>query len=518
MKSCMSRILLTTLNARYSHTSFGLRYLLANLGDLRAVTELVEFTINDQLNDVLAEIVRRRPEIVGIGVYIWNVDAVTRLVSDLRRVLPDTWLVLGGPEVSYETEQQAVVQQADYVITGEADHAFRELCQRLLAGDPPADRVIAAGIPDVSSIVLPYAEYSGEDIANRVIYVEASRGCPFTCEFCLSALDIPVRMFPVSEFLAAMQQLIDRGVRQFKFVDRTFNLNLRLSEAILRFFLERASCGLFLHFELIPDRLPESLRELIVQFPVGALQFEIGIQTFNPEVGELISRRQDNALAAANLRWLRENTTVHLHADLIAGLPGETLPSFASGFDQLWRLGPHEIQVGLLKRLRGTPILRHDDTHSLLWSAHAPWEILQTDCMTFEELQRVRRFARYWDLYGNSGNFQESLPLLLECGESPFARFMEFSGWVWEREQRRHNIALIRLYELLFDYLLMQGLDAGAVAQVVYRDYVRGGRRDKPAFLRAWELPGADVLQRSAGSDAASGEAVGPPRQRRHRG
>ncbi|MFM8727253.1 MAG: B12-binding domain-containing radical SAM protein, partial [Planctomycetaceae bacterium] len=162
-----------------------------NLGELRQVAEIAEFTINDQLNDVLAEIVRLRPEIVGIGVYIWNIDAVTRLVADLRRVLPDTWLVLGGPEVSWETDQQPVTALADYVITGEADHAFRELCERLLANDPPPDRVIAAGIPDLSSLVLPYAEYSAEDIANRVIYVEASRGCPFTCEFCLSALDIP---------------------------------------------------------------------------------------------------------------------------------------------------------------------------------------------------------------------------------------------------------------------------------------------------------------------------------------
>ena len=165
----MSRILLTTLNARYSHTSFGLRCLLANLGDLRASTELVEFTINDQINDVLAEIVRRQPTIVGIGVYIWNVEPVTRLLADLRRVLPDAWLVLGGPEVSYETDQQAVTALVDYVITGEGDHAFRELCERLLSGVVPVERVIAGGVPDLSTVALPYHEYTAEDIANRVV-------------------------------------------------------------------------------------------------------------------------------------------------------------------------------------------------------------------------------------------------------------------------------------------------------------------------------------------------------------
>ena len=175
----MSRILLTTLNARYSHTSFGLRCLLANLGDLRASTELVEFTINDQINDVLAEIVRRQPTIVGIGVYIWNVEPVTRLLADLRRVLPDAWLVLGGPEVSYETDQQAVTALADYVITGWGDVSFPKLARDILDGRPPAGKVITGEQLPLSRLALPYTQYTDEDIARRFIYVEASRGCPF---------------------------------------------------------------------------------------------------------------------------------------------------------------------------------------------------------------------------------------------------------------------------------------------------------------------------------------------------
>jgi radical SAM superfamily enzyme YgiQ (UPF0313 family) len=209
-------------------------------------------------------------------------------------------------------------------------------------------------------LALPYDLYTDADIAHRVIYVEASRGCPYECEFCLSSLDVPVRNAPLEPFLTAMQHLLDRGVCQFKFVDRTFNLNLKISSAILRFFLERYRPGLFVHFEMIPDRLPQALRELIREFPPGVLQFEVGIQTFNEQVAKLISRRQDNARAEENLRWLREETGVHVHADLIVGLPGEDMASFAAGFDRLVALGPQEIQVGLLKRLRGTPIVRHD--------------------------------------------------------------------------------------------------------------------------------------------------------------
>ena len=415
-------IVLATLNARYIHCAFGLRYLLANMGELQDQTVLLEFTTQQPTLEILDAILEQQPKIVGLGIYIWNVDETTRLVADLKRLRPDIIVVLGGPEVSYEAEDQPIVRLADYVIAGEADLAFAQFCREQLADFSPAQvpdatlnsRSNTASLPVLNDVVLPYHLYSDDDLAHRVIYVEASRGCPFSCEFCLSALDIPVRQFPLDQFLDAMESLLRRGARQFKFVDRTFNLNLRVGRAILEFFLDRYQPGLFLHFEMIPDRLPDALKDLIVRFPAGSLQFEVGIQTFNETVCELISRHQDNDVAEANLRWLRDNTGVHVHADLIVGLPGETLESIADGFDRLVRLGPNEIQVGILKRLRGTPIIRHDAEWQMVYSPHPPYEILSNKLLNFSDIQELRRFAKYWDSIANSGNFVESIKSLWE--------------------------------------------------------------------------------------------------------
>ena len=481
----MPEIILTTLNAKYLHAAFGLRYLLANLGELRPRACLVEFDIHQRPLDVVEALLARRPRIVGFGIYIWNVSQATEVVAALKRVCPDITVVLGGPEVSFEVEQQQIVNLADYVITGEADLKFAEICEQLLAGGQPAHKIIAADPPDVNQLALPYDFYADEDIAHRIIYVEASRGCPFTCEFCLSSLDIPVRQFPLPALLHALQHLVDRGVQQFKFVDRTFNLNLNVSKAILEFFFERYRPGIFLHFEMIPDRLPEPLRELIARFPPGALQFEVGIQTFNSEVSRRIKRRQDPDKLADNLRFLRSATGVHVHADLIVGLPGESLESFADGFDRLIALGPQEIQVGILKRLRGTPIVRHDAEWEMVYSPDPPYEILRTRLIDFVTMQRLRRFARYWDLVGNSGNFVETTPLIWSATASPFVGFMCWSDWLFERVGRRHGIALSCLAELLFEYLArIPGLVVEQMAQTLWRDYRNGGRNDKPHFLR----------------------------------
>jgi radical SAM superfamily enzyme YgiQ (UPF0313 family) len=510
-------IVLTTLNAKYIHTAFGLRYLLANLGPLRPRACLVEFDINQRPLDIAEVLLARNPKIIGFGIYIWNVVPTIEVIAAVKRVRPDIKIILGGPEVSYETENQPIVQLADHVITGEADLKFAEVCRELLGraelplGQDAQQRVptmlpkiIPAEPPDFSQIVLPYDLYTDDDIAHRIIYVEASRGCPFTCEFCLSSLDIPVRQVPLAALLEQLQRLLDRGVKQFKFVDRTFNLTVDISKAILEFFLERCPPGHFFHFEMIPDRLPESLREIIAKFPPGALQFEVGVQTFNEAVGAAIKRRQNYERLEDNFRFLRSQTGVHIHADLIAGLPGETLESFAAGFDRLIALGPQEIQVGILKRLRGTPIVRHDAEWQMIYNPHPPYEILQNKLIDFTTMQKLRRFARYWDLVGNSGNFVESTPLIWSVAQvsdlcenkngftdqrsvprSPFHAFLRFSDWLYGHTGRTDGIALVRLMELLFEFLTGElRLDARQVAETMWRDYQHGGRHDKPAFLK----------------------------------
>jgi len=500
-------IVLTTLNAKYIHASFGLRYLLANMGELRPRTGMVEFDINQRALDIVEVLLARNPRIVGFGVYIWNVAETTEVIAALKRLRPDMVVVVGGPEVSYEFDQQQITELADYVITGEADLRFAALCERLLAGNRAPDKVVAADLPDVAQLALPYELYGANDVAHRVIYVEASRGCPFSCEFCLSSLDIPVRQLPLPALLTELQKLLDRGVKQFKFVDRTFNLNLNTSRTLLQFFLERYQPGLFFHFEMIPDRLPDGLRDIIRKFPPGALQFEIGIQSFNDEVCRLISRRQDFQKLEDNFRFLRQETGVYLHADLIVGLPGESVESFARGFDRLVALNPHEIQVGMLKRLRGTPIVRHDREWQMVYSSTAPYEILANRLIDFATMQRLRRFARYWDLVGNSGNFITTTPLIWG-NASAFEGFMRWSDWVFAKVGRTDSIALARLGELLFEYLTGElGRDKQTCANALWSDYQRGGRKDKPEYLRAYV------------SDAVEGERprpLQPKRQARH--
>jgi radical SAM superfamily enzyme YgiQ (UPF0313 family) len=489
-------ILLSTLNARYAHASLGLRYLLANMGALQEQTQLMEFVIGAKTTEVAERLLAKQPRIIGFGIYIWNVEETTKVVAMLKRVAPDVTIVLGGPEVSHETDKQEIVRLADYVVTGWGDITFPQLCDAILNGPQPLMKIHAGVQPPMADIKLPYSLYTDEDIAHRTIYVEASRGCPFKCEFCLSSLDKTAWPFGIDTFLAEMDSLYQRGARLFKFVDRTFNLNVKTSQRIMQFFLDKIAANpndpVYAHFELVPDHLPEALKTTIAQFPPGALQFEIGIQSFNPEVQALVSRRQDNARAADNIRWLTTQSHAHLHVDLIAGLPGEDVDSFARGFDQLAALEPHEIQFGILKRLRGTPIIRHTEPFKMVYDPYPPYTVLATDRIDFATMQRLVRFARYWDLVANSGRFGHTVKALLQ--DSPFANFMAFSDWIYTQTDATHRIALEKLAKLVQQWLQLRGMTPDAAAALLASDYA--GNADKPAHKdKAKDKPAAPERQ-----------------------
>lgn len=469
-------IVLSTLNSRYIHSSFSLRYLYANLGELQSQAVIREFTIHDRPIDVVEKLLADSPGIIGFSVYIWNVVETTEVVKLLKTVVPEVVVVLGGPEVSHIPDQPEVVELADYVIKGPGESSFRQLCAQLIKGKGPAEPVIAGVSQPLEELVMPYEHYTAEDIRNRIIYVEASRGCPFKCEFCLSALDRTSKTFTLHRFLEEMERLYQLGARNFKFIDRTFNLKVAHSTRILEFFLDRMDEQLMVHFEVIPDRLPNALKDLLVQFPPNSLQFEVGVQTFDPQVQSLISRRQDNEQTQTNLRWLREHTRAHIHADLIFGLPGDTLEGFAGSFDQLYALGPQEIQLGILKRLRGAPINRHSRDHQMRYSPAPPYTVLQTRDISFSQLQRVGRFARYWDMFGNQGRFVHTLPLLM--GDQPFARFLKFTDALFDEAQSTWKISLRRQFKLLYQVLLdTLGVAEDALRLALQKDFDRNGEK-----------------------------------------
>lgn len=505
-------IVLTTLNSSYKHTAFGLRYLHANLGSYRNRAVIREYTIHKAAQEIVNDLVQDSPRIIGFGVYIWNTETTLKVVELLKVQHPQILIVLGGPEVSHETGPQRICQIADYVICGEADFLFREFCHQVLGENQrPTTKIISGPLPDITQIHSPYDLYTGNDIQNRIIYVEASRGCPYKCEYCLSSLDKSVRNFPLDSFLSDLSILIEKGARQFKFIDRTFNLSPSISTRILGFFLERMHLGLFLHFEMVPDRLPEELKTLIRQFPAGSLQFEIGVQTWNPIVAALVNRRQDYAKVRENLTFLREYTGVHTHVDLIAGLPGEDLQSFAAGFDQLAALGPDEIQVGILKRLKGTPIIRHDRQWEMQYDSHPPFQILRNKTMSGETLEKFQKFAKYWDLIGNSGNFKETARKIQhisrESSGSLFSFYWELTDFLNHRHATAHSIHLLKLFESLLVYFEERRLD---FKKVLAQDYQRGRPGPLPKFLRSAD----DNFD--SGKNPSAAFAHVPKRQRLH--
>lgn len=492
----MSQIILSTLNARYSHSSLGLRYLYANIHSLQAICTIEEFVIGKNNQEIAQKLLEKNPKIIGFGVYIWNVQDVQEIVNIIKSIRPEIYIILGGPEVSYEP-LRVNLDSCDYIISGEGEELFYQLCNDLLAHKTIAQKVHKSNGVDLAKIALPYPYYSDFDIKNRHTYIESSRGCPFQCEFCLSSIDKRVRYFDFDLLLAQLEELWQRGVRDFKFVDRTFNLNIKKANQLIDFFLAKQE-DYFLHFEFIPDAFPTKLKERLKEFQKGSLQLEIGIQTLNEEVANRINRPLNMQKIKENLHFLTTQTHAHLHLDLIIGLPGESMESFGKNLDILMGLSQCEIQVGILKKLSGTTISRHDSDFAMVYANKPPYDVLQTDQIDFLQMQKLKRFARYWDIVYNSGNFKQSIALLWE-DESVFENFYAFSEWFYALTDSTFQIALERMAKHLYQYLVeIKQQDPEEVAKIMAQDLQKVGARKLPAFLRQHQSVKAEVVMQKS--------------------
>ncbi len=478
----MKEIVLVGINSRYTHTSLALRYLYANLHELRKKAIIKEFVIKTDSSSLAEEILMYKPKIVAIGVYIWNALDVYDLIEIIKKISPKTKIVLGGPEVSHKPFR-IDWSNADYIIQGEGEITFYDLCTKILRNITLNEKIIPSVTPSLNEIKLPYKYYSDHDIANRYIYVEASRGCPFECEFCLSAIDERVRSFDLRKLLEEFEILWQRGARNFKFIDRTFNLNINTANSIIDFFLQKDE-SYTLHFEVIPDSFPKRLKERIKLFPKGSLQLEIGIQTLNEEVLANINRKMDLQKVKENIKFLQNETNAHLHLDLIIGLPGESVNSFAQNLNELKSMSDCEIQIGILKKLSGTTLDRHDKKFNMIYSDKPPYEILQNDFISFEKLQKLKRYSRFWDLTYNSGNFYNTINRIWE-NTTVYDGFYAFSEWIFTQTQSTWKISLMRLSELLFIYLTdVLKYNKTDIADEMIRDIIKIEGRKIPGILQ----------------------------------
>lgn len=464
------KIILTTLNAKYIHSSLALRYLKAYCRGEFPDISLMEFSINDQLSLVVGEIYKSKPDIIGFSCYIWNFGQIITIAGMLKKVLPQTRIILGGPEVSYDPNDILDKHPfIDFVIAGEGEEAFLKFLQALQAGQNFSEvpglsyrdnhEVHLNGqaqlIKQLDSIPSPYQD-NLEDLANKIVYYESSRGCPFSCQYCLSSTLSGVRFFSLNRVKEDLNKLINSGVKQVKFVDRTFNCRKEHALEIFEF-LAGFETNVNFHFEIAADLLDEDYSPVLSKVPPGLFQFEIGVQSTNRETLKLIDRVMDLNMVAANVAFLRRNNNIHLHLDLIAGLPGEDYKSFRRSFNEVYGMKPHQLQLGFLKVMKGSGVRQRADEFGLIYNSEPPYEILQSKDISYGQLLKLKTIEDLVEKYPNSQRFTNSLEFMIHHYLSPFDFYEDLAEYWEARGYHRQSHSIVRLFEILDEFFIYRG-------------------------------------------------------------
>ncbi len=481
------RTLLTTLHSKYIHASLALPCLAAFCDDNCGELLIREYTVHEPKESLLAQLVAVEPDVVAFSVYLWNRLATLELVACLKRVNPELKIVLGGPEISFEDEDFFARYPVDALICGEGEIPLRQLLFAWNAGEEPQplpglrtrqnpQRNGQSQLENLDCLPSPFAA-DLVDFTRGLVYFESSRGCPYDCSFCLSALDDRVRSFSLQRILDDLKLLMDQRVKQIKFVDRTFNYNNQRSREIFRFILQH-NRGSHFHFEIGAHLLDEETLQLLATVPTGIFQFEIGVQSTLPETLAKVGRRASLETLAANVRRLRAVGNIHLHLDLIAGLPGESFQLFLSSLDWTAALKPHHLQIEPVKLLPGSLLRSQARSLELRFDPNPPYSILHSVDLNYAELERLRGIGRLLDLLVNSGRFNFLLPKLTEHFSS-LSRLLEAVDGYWRSENLYSRTRSLRvLYQQVGQYLrsAFTGLLLSQFRELLGRDFAHHER------------------------------------------
>ncbi len=485
-------IILTTLNAKFIHTNLALRCLKA-YAEPEYSPLIVEYTIKDPTFNIVADLYQKKPSIVGFSCYIWNIEETIKVIKMLKTVDPSITIILGGPEVSYDTNVWLrQVKEIDYIVVGEGEQAFKETLDFLSdkkdvkdVKDVPGlayvqnDKFILNPLPpklDLRESPSPYR--FEEDLAylsKRIVYIETSRGCPFSCQFCLSSIEVGVRYFNREKVKEDIRYLMQNGAKTIKFVDRTFNISRSYAMEMFQFLIDEHLPGVVFQFEITADIMrPEVIQFLNDNAPAGLFRFEIGVQSTNDLTNELVKRRQNFEKLKRTVTMVKSGGKIDQHLDLIAGLPEEDYTSFRRTFNEVFEMRPEELQLGFLKLLRGTGLRVEAEKYGYVYVDQAPYEIFSNNVLSFNDILRIKQVEDVLEKYWNAHRMDQTLEFLFNhIFETPFDFFQQF-GTFWEdRNWSRIGHQLEDLYTRLFDFLgNLEGIPLNTVKSVMKLDYL----------------------------------------------
>lgn len=507
----MKNIVLAAINAKYIHSNLAIHSLRAYAvqaeEEMQAI-QIREYTINQPFADILKDIYKSQPGFLGLSCYIWNRSLVDSLLVEIRKILPETWIWVGGPEVTYDAVRYLEDHPAvDGVIRGEGEASLLGLLRHFQAGNPVDELLSVPGLTlrhgedicdtggrellDMDELPFPY--YDLWDFANRIIYYESSRGCPFSCSYCLSSLDKKLRFRNLELVKKELLFFIEQKVPQVKFVDRTFNCDRQRALEIWRFLAEHDQGVTNFHFEIGADLLGSEEIACMRGMRPGLIQLEIGVQSTNPDTIREIHRRTDLAKLRSNVEQIRQGRNIHQHLDLIAGLPCEGYESFAQSFDQVYRMYPQQIQLGFLKVLKGSRMERMAESYACVYMDREPYEVLKTKWISYEEILALKRVEEMVEIYYNSGQFCRTLALLEGMFSSPFALYQSLGDFYEEKGYGGISHSRLHRYDVLLEFLESWGREqAGpsreALIEAMTVDlYSRENLKSRPAWMKGQE-------------------------------